>query len=152
MITKDQLQWIVNDPQAWLSRGEKLSARIQAKRKQISRLHEICTATTQALKQVVVYTGPTNKIEKCMTEAFDLEREIMVEIEELLQIQREIAESISLLLDDTKLITILEMRYLSGYRMEEIADSLIYSLRWIQRLHAEALAQMKKNALFKLQC
>lgn len=150
MITKDQLQWIVNDPQAWLLRGEKISARIQAKRKRISYLHEICTATTQALKPVVVYTGPSNKIEKCMTEAFDLEREVSAEIEELLQIQREIAESISLLLDDTRHIAIMEMRYLSGYRMEEIAASLIYSLRWTQRLHAEALLQMKKSALLRL--
>lgn len=146
MIREEHLRQIADDPKAWLSRNYKSEMRIKAKRDRIEHLYAVCNSTTQELKPVVVYTGPTNKVEKCVCEIVDLEHEILEEIAALKDIQRETAEAIKLLLDDTTLITLMEMRYLSDKRWEEIAVDMSYAFRWVQRLHAKALKRMKAEA------
>ncbi len=146
MIPVEHLEWIAKDPKGYLNRNYKIEMRIKAKYDRIEHLHNICNTTTQTLKPVVVYTGPSKKLENCICEAIDLESEIRRDIVELEQIQRETAEAINTLLDDTILKTLLEMRWLSGKRMEEIAIDMNYAFRWVQRLHAKALRQMQRNA------
>lgn len=145
-MTVEYLQQIAEDPKKWLGRNYRAEMRIKAKRDRIAHLHEICNTTTQELKPVVVYTGPSNKIEKCITEAIDLESEIRVEIFELEKIQRETAEAIRLLLDDVILVELMELRYLTDKRWEEIAVDMSYAYRWVQRLHSRALRLMKQKA------
>ena len=55
---------------------EGIEMRIKAKRDRIEHLHNICNTTSQELKPVVVYTGPSKKLENCICEAVDLETEI----------------------------------------------------------------------------
>ena len=150
-MTEEHLRQIAEDPKKWLSRNYRAEMRIKAKRDRIAHLHEICSATTQELKPVVVYTGPSNKIEKCITEAIDLESEIRIENVELQRIQRETSEAIRLLLDDMILIELMELRYLTDRRWEEIAVDMNYAYRWVQRLHSRALRIMKQKAAQKLE-
>ena len=149
-MTEEQLKLIADDPKEYLSRNYRSEMRIKAKRDRIIHLREICCSTTQELKPVVVYTGPTNKLEKGLSEAIDLEREIAVEILKLQEIQRETADAIRALLTDPILVTLMEMRYLSDKRWEEIAVDMNYAYRWVQRLHSKALNLMKTEAAARL--
>ena len=151
-MQEECLRLIADDPKQFLSRNYKIEMRIRSKRDRIEHLQNICQATTQELKPVVVYTGPSNKIERCMSEAIDLETEILREIAELKRTQRETAEAIQTLLDDITLITLMEKRYLSDMRWEEIAVDMNYAYRWVMRLHVKALKQMKQSAKSRLKC
>lgn len=151
-MQEEHLRLIAEDPKQFLSRNYKIEMRIKSKRDRIEHLHNVCSATTQELKPVVVYTGPSNKIERCMSEAIDLETEILREIAELKRTQRETAEAIQTLLDDITLITLMEKRYLSDMRWEEIAVDMNYAYRWVMRLHVKALKQMKQSAKSRLKC
>lgn len=151
-MQEEYLKLIADDPKQFLSRNYKIEMRIKSKRDRIEHLQNICQATTQELKPVVVYTGPSNKIERCMSEAIDLETEILREIAELKRTQRETAEAIQTLLDDITLITLMEKRYLSDMRWEEIAVDMNYAYRWVMRLHVKALKQMKQSAKSRLKC
>lgn len=151
-MQEEYLRLIADDPKQFLSRNYKIEMRIKSKRDRIEHLQNICQATTQELKPVVVYTGPSNKIERYMSEAIDLETEILREIAELKRMQRETAEAIQTLLDDITLITLMEKRYLSDMRWEEIAVDMNYAYRWVMRLHVKALKQMKQSAKSRLKC
>jgi len=146
MLTTEQLQQIAADPKEYLSRNYRIEMRIKAKRDRIEHLHNICNTTTQELKPVVVYTGPSKKLENCICEAVDLETEIRQEIYLLQQTQRETAEAIHTLLDDMTLQTLMEMRYLSDKRWEEIAIDMSYAYRWVRRLNNKALKLMQEKA------
>lgn len=149
-MTTEQLQAIADDARGYLSRNYRIEERIKAKRDRIERLITLCMSTSTELKPVVVYTGPSNKLEKYMAEAIDLEAEIKEEIQDLILIQRETAEAIRSLLDDVVLQTVLEKRYLCGKRWEEIAVDMHYAYRWVLRLHTKALKQMEYTAKCKL--
>lgn len=146
MLTTEQLQQIADDPKEYLSRNYRIEMRIKAKRDRIEHLHNICNSTTQEIKPVVVYTGPSKKLENCICEAIDLETEIRQEIVVLEQIQRETAEAIRLLMTNENHKVLLELRYLTGKRWEEIAVDMDFTYRWTMTLHQQALAEMRKNA------
>lgn len=146
MLTTEQLQAIADDPRAFLSRNYRIEERIQTKRRRIEHLRAVVTATTQEIKAVVSYTGPSDKVSNCVVETLDLEKEIQGEIEALQQIQRDTAEAIELLVDDIDMRLLLEARYLASKRWEDIADIMNYSLRWIMLLHKRALNTMRKEA------
>ena len=61
-MQEEYLRLIADDPKQFLSRNYKIEMRIKSKRDRIEHLQNICQATTQELKPVVVYTGPSNKI------------------------------------------------------------------------------------------
>ena len=146
MLTTEQLQQIADDPKEYLSRNYRIEMRIKAKRDRIEHLHNICNSTTQEIKPVVVYTGPSKKLENCICEAIDLETEIRQEIVVLEQIQRETAEAIRLLMTKENHKVLLELRYLTGKRWEEIAVDMDFTYRWTMTLHQQALAEMRNNA------
>ncbi len=147
MLTNEHLRQIADDPKGFLNRNYRTEERIRAKRERIAHLHSVCTSITQEIKDVVAYTGPTNKLENCITEVVDLEAEILEEIKGLTVIQQETQAAIQELLDDIVLIEILERRYLNGERWEGIAVSMNYAYRWVMRLHNKALKRMKKEAM-----
>ena len=146
MLTTEQLQQIADNPKEYLSRNYRIEMRIKAKRDRIEHLHNICNSTTQEIKPVVVYTGPSKKLENCICEAIDLETEIKQEIVVLEQVQRETAEAIRLLMTNENHKVLLELRYLTGKRWEEIAVDMDFTYRWTMTLHKQALAEMRKKA------
>jgi DNA-directed RNA polymerase specialized sigma subunit len=146
MLTTEQLQAIADDPRAFLSRNYRIEERIQTKRRRIEHLRAVVTATTQEIKAVVSYTGPSDKVSNCVDETLDLEKEIQGEIEALQQTQRDTAEAIELLVDDVNMKMLLELRYLACMHWEEIATEMNYALRWVMRLHKRALNTMRKEA------
>lgn len=145
-LPQELLEMIARDPRAFLRRNYRTEDRIRIKRQRLKHLEEISTTITQTVKAAAAYTGPGDKVGDSAAAIADLKDEISTELEELGVIQQETALAIRLLVTDTTLRALLEAYYLSGMRWEEIAYTMHYAYRWVQRLHRKALSQMKSEA------
>jgi len=99
------------------------------------------TGRTDAIR--VSGTGDRSKVEKYILELWDVHNELQTEIAQLMKKSRE-AEKQILKLEDEKLRAVLELRYLCGLTWEEIASKLHFTLRWVHKLHKEALEAFGK--------
>jgi DNA-directed RNA polymerase specialized sigma24 family protein len=151
-MTREQLRMIVDDPKAFLSRGQKSSERIAAKYERIEVWRKRAEAITAAPKTDGSSGSktPSKLIETSVCNIVDLEQEIRNEIGELLKIEREISAAITELLTDPAQKAVLEMRYLNRFKLEEIAIRLNYTFRWTQRLNSRALEAVKEAALRRI--
>lgn len=145
MLSKELLQELYDNPVKFLNRNKRVPQLIKSKQRKIARLRKICNSISTELKDVVVYTGPQNKVEACVTEIISLEQEIKEEIKKLVRLERETAEAINLL-DDNTLKLLLEYRYCHGDSLSDIAVMMNYSYRWVQTLHENAIESLKIKA------
>ena len=99
------------------------------------------TGRTDAIR--VSGTGDRSKVEKYILELWDVHNELQTEIAQLMKKSRE-AEKQILKLEDEKLRAVLELRYLCGLTWEEIASKLHFTMRWVHKLHKEALEAFGK--------
>lgn len=74
----------------------------------------------------------------CVAKIVDLQAEINADIDALVDLKREILETIKGL-ENVEYQTILERRYLCFETWEKIAAEMGYDLRWLFRLHGKAL-------------
>lgn len=145
-LPQELLEMIARDPRAFLRRNYRTEDRIRIKRQRLEHLEEVSTTITQTVKAAAAYTGPGDKVGDSAAAIADLKDEIVQELAELSVIQRETALAIRLLVSDNTLRAILEAYYLAGMRWEEIACTMHYAYRWVQRLHRKALFVMKSEA------
>lgn len=124
----------VNEVKDFLNRGYRIDIQIAAKQRRIDEWRRRSESVTIEIKPVVAFSSlPSKKVEDAVCNIIDLQNEIAEEIIELRKVETEIAEFIkSSDLDKTDK-TILEMRYLAGMKIEEIAVELHYAYRWVQR-------------------
>ena len=99
------------------------------------------TGRTDAIR--VSGTGDRSKVEKYILELWDVHNELQTEIAQLMKKSRE-AEKQILKLEDEKLRAVLELRNLCGLTWEEIASKLHFTMRWVHKLHKEALEAFGK--------
>lgn len=145
-LPQELLEMIARDPRAFLRRNYRTEDRIRIKRQRLEHLEEVSTTITQTVKAAAAYTGPGDKVGDSAAAIADLKDEIGRELEELSMIQQETVLAIRLLVSDNTLRALLEAYYLSGMRWEEIACTMHYAYRWVQRLHRKALSVMKSEA------
>lgn len=72
----------------------------------------------------------------------DLEREINADIDALVDLGREISDRIRSVKGD-KHRQILELHYLNGFSLDEVAERMHYSYRQVCRIHAQALSEVR---------
>ena len=113
-------------------RAETLCARAERYRE----LATCATGRTDALR--ISGTPGRSKVEQYVLELVDVHSELEREIGTLLKYTRE-AEKIIATLSDDRYRAVLQLRYLCGYDWQDIADRLHFSLRWVHKLHGEAL-------------
>ena len=123
----------------YLSQAKYLDARINSKIRQVADLNDLATNATTAL------TGmPHNPnhgrstMADCVAKIVDLQAEINADIDALVDLKRDILETIKRL-QNVECQTILERRYLCFETWERIAAEMGYGLRWLFRLHGRAL-------------
>lgn len=126
----------------YLSQAFGLNQRIESKLGQIEDLHNLATKAT------ITYSDmPRNpnkgqsRLEDCVIQIMELEAEINRDMIRLVELKKDIIRRIKAV-ENAELQTILELRYLSYMRWEEIAIELGYGIDNVFRLHRNALDEI----------
>ncbi len=123
----------------YLSQYRALNARIDAKQAQVERIRQLArTAGSNGNSSGVHSSQPYDKIGELTVKIVDLENEINGDIDALVDLGREIRECISKIPNDNYR-AVLELKYIDGYTLKQIADKLNYSLDGIKKIHRRAL-------------
>ena len=142
-MTEEVLQSLSDDPMAVLNRGYRAKERIAARQKRIEEWRQIA-ANPENASSGGGY--PTSKTENCVVAIMTLQEEIKDEIMEIADFERQTSQIIKELVEDLNFKTVLELRYLSYLRWEEIAVRMNYTFRWTQELHRRALLALQEAA------
>lgn len=139
-MTKDEAK-------EFLNRGYQSRIRIRAKKERIENWRRIAESITAAIKPVATFSSmPSKKVEDCVCNIIELQKEIQEEIDGLVQVEREIGRAITKAVEDPTLRALLEMRYLNYLKWEEIAVRLDVTFRWTMTLHRRALEEFSSKA------
>ena len=89
-------------------------------------------------------TRRTDKLEECVEKIMESEEKIQARADELARIRQEVYDTI-IKVHDSKLRTLLLMRYIGNSTFETIAYTMNYSYKHItHNLHPEALEEIEK--------
>ncbi len=123
----------------YLSQARYLDARINAKIKQVESLNALATSATSVLTGMPHSPNKaTSKMADIVAKIVDLQAEINRDIDELVDLKKEIAALIKAVdLPDQQ--TILEKRYLCFQSWEQIAVDMGFSMHYLYKVHNSAL-------------
>lgn len=144
-FSAEVIQELCKDPVPVLNRGYRAKERIADRRERIESWRQIAESITANPEHSGGGSGPSNKVEKCVLGIMELEEEILDEINAIKSLESENSRIIAAFVQDPNYKRILELRYLSYKRWEEIAVCMGYTFRWTQTLHSRALQQLKDN-------
>lgn len=146
-MTEEVLQLLSDDPMVVLNRGYRAKERIAARQKRIEEWRQIAESITANPENASSGGGyPISKTENCVVAIMTLQEEIKDEIMEIADFERQTSQIIKELVEDLNFKTVLELRYLSYLRWEEIAVRMNYTFRWTQELHHRALLALQEAA------
>lgn len=132
------------NPKEYLLQIRKYDRLINNKLETIASLRSLVTSVTIELKSDVVQSsGTKDKMASAVERIVDLEREIDRDIDQFVNLKREVMSVIDKV-EDPVLIDILYKRYFHYEKWEEIAIEMNYSYRQVTRLHGRALQQVRK--------
>ena len=97
------------------------------------------TGRTDAIR--VSGTNDRSKVEKYILELWDVHNELQKEISKLMERSRAAEKLIETIRDDRHR-TVLQLRYLCGMTWDDIAERLHFTLRWVHKLHKEAIEKL----------
>lgn len=125
----------------YLSQAFQLDQRINSKLEQVSMLRDLALKTTSVLQDDKVQnTKQQSPMESALVKLMCLEEEINDDIDQLIDLKRELAAFVSEI-ENHSYRLLLELRYLSGSTWEEVAAIMGYDVRWVYRLHRKALKE-----------
>lgn len=126
---------------AYLSQYRWLDIRIDAKLEQIERLRELAARRTAAYGSSGGGAGKPDRRADVVVRIVDAEKELDADIDRLQTLRADILHTISQL-PDPRMRTLLELRYINGMKMSEIAERMNYSVRNVTNLHAAAIRKL----------
>ena len=131
-----------NAAKKYLSQAFGLNQRIESKIDQIAILNDLATKATVTYSDMPKSPNKGgSKMEDAIIKIIDLESEINRDMMQLVELKKDIIRRIKAV-DGAELQTILELRYLSYMRWEEIAIELGYGIDNVYYLHRKALDQI----------
>ena len=126
----------------YLSQAKFLDQRIDSKLQQVAALNDLATKATSTLTGMPRNPNhATSTMEDAIAKIIDLQAEINSDIDRLVDLKQEIADTIKAV-ENTEYQTILEKRYLCFQTWEQIAVDMGHDLRWLHRLHGKALDEV----------
>ena len=131
----------------YLSQARHADVRINYKLEELSSLKALAEKVTVTYqKDMVDGSRDVHKREGILCKLIDLQNQINSDIDQLVDIKREVREMIeSVPFVDGR--TVLEMRYINYKKWEEIAVSMHYVLRNVRFIHDKAIQYLnEKNA------
>lgn len=126
----------------FLQQGYKLNERIAVKFERLEMLRTKAEKTTQALSWVPRGHNTADRIAEIVAQMYDIERESLQEIKELLTISEDISSAIKAV-PDPRYKVLLESRYILYKGWKEISADLECSMSTAVRWHDEALKMVK---------
>lgn len=128
---------------AYLSQARHLDTRIKSKLQQVDSLNELATNCSTILTGMPRNPSASNsRMAEAITKIVDLQNEINRDIDKLVELKREIMGVIKAV-QNPDFQTILEKRYLCFLSWEKIAVDMDYDLRYVHKLHTQALEACK---------
>lgn len=127
----------------YLSQAFGLNQRIESKLGQIEELHDLATKATVTYSDMPKdLNRDGSRMEDAVIRIIELETEINRDMVRLVELKKDIIRRINTV-DNSELQTILELRYLSYMKWEEIAVELNYGIDNVFRLHRNALGEIR---------
>jgi len=127
----------------YLKRYRTLNAYIDCKLEEVAQLRELSTR----ISPTAMFDRNGNvsdKVGRTAAKIVDLEREIDREVDELVEMRKEIEETISKI-EDIDIRTVLEYRYINGFSWRRIAYTMHYSEKHITGyVHRKGLQEIEK--------
>lgn len=124
----------------YLGQIERYNRMIEFKTNELRTLREMALVIkSSGSDDMKIQSGsPKNKLEESCIEIADAEQELKALISRFLNAKRKIISEIEQL-EDTNEYTVLTMRYVECRSMRDIAESLNYSVKNIERIHSKAV-------------
>ena len=123
----------------YLSQASRLEQSINTKLDQARTLREMATKVTTVFSDMPSSgTKDVHSMQNIITKMVDLEVEINNDIDELVDLKREIISLIKQI-EKPEYRTLLELRYLCYKTWEQIAVLMNYTIRHVHRIHDEAV-------------
>jgi len=129
----------------YLSRAYRIDQRINSKLELVASLRDLARKATATLSDMP--RNPSNNIhsmEDIIVKIVDLENEINQDIDDLVDLKREIVTIIKKI-ENPVYQTLLELRYLGFKSWEQIAVEMGYSLQHVFRMHKRALNKVTQK-------
>lgn len=130
------------EKKAWLLQYRRLDERINRMETEKAKWIERATKMSAPSDGMPRGSSVSDTVGQAVAKIADLQAEINREIDQLVDLRREIEDAIYTV-DDPILQELLERRYIDGDKWEEIAVSMHYSWRNILRKHGKALSAVK---------
>ena len=126
----------------YLGQAYRLDQRINSKLEQVLSLRDLTTKATATMSDMPG-GGSRNvyKMQDIIAKIIDLENEINADIDQLVDLKREMVATIKAVTDPESQ-TLLELRFLCFKTWEQIAVEMSYSIQHIYRLRDKALTQI----------
>lgn len=132
-----------NAAKKYLSQAFGLNQRIESKIDQIAVLNDLATKATVTYSDMPKSPNRDgSRMEYAIIKIIDLESEINKDMMKLVELKKDIIRRVKAV-ESAELQTILELRYLSYMRWEEIAIELGYGIDNVYHLHRKALDEIK---------
>jgi len=126
----------------YLGQAYRLDQRINSKLEQVMSLRDLATKATSTLSDVAPSgTRNVHRMEDIIVKIVDLENEINRDIDNLVDLKREMVSVIKAV-TDPEYQTLLELRFLCFRTWEQIAVDMNYSIQHIYRLYDKALKEI----------
>ena len=127
----------------YLMRAYRVDQRIENKLEQIQLLNDLAAKATVTYSDMPKSPNRDgSRMEDAIIKIIDLENEINQDMMKLVELKKDIIRRIKAV-ESAELQTILELRYLSYMRWEEIAIELGYGIDNVFRLHRNALDEIE---------
>lgn len=126
----------------YLKRYRTIDALINRKIEECQKWRDVALKITPTLSDMPKAHNGTNQTEIAVEHIIEIEREINESIDELVKIRKNIEKALAAIKDDTYR-RLLEYRYIDGMTWEQIAIEMHYSYQWICKLHGRALLKLK---------
>ncbi len=125
--------------QEYLNRAYRMEQQVESKLQQIAALRSMAESLTSCIgSEPVSHTRNVTSMQDTVNKIIEEEEALNAEIDRLVDIKREIADTISRVSNVTYRL-ILEKRHLCFQMWEQIAYELNYSVRSVQTKYGEAL-------------
>lgn len=129
---------------SFLNEARHYDKRIDSLTEQIFELHTLSEKCTTSLSEVRVSNNQmSSRVEDAVTKIIDYENELVDMMNELTEKKKAVGIMIAKI-EDPELRVLLEYRYLCNMTFEAVAAKMHYSIKWIQKKHAQALSEFER--------